>query len=123
MGYLWRAIDAEGEVLDILAPSERNKNAALKLMRKLLKKYGFVPDRTITDDLQSRGAAAYATNGLGALAGFSGGSGGLGNSIAFGSVVDGVYTSGSGGVACGINGNNTAGVNCGSTPRPRTRHR
>jgi transposase-like protein len=59
MVYLWRAIDAEGEVLDILAPSERNKNAALKLMRKLLKKYGFVPDRTITDDLQSRGAAAY----------------------------------------------------------------
>jgi putative transposase len=56
--YLWRAVDAEGEVLDVLVQSKRNKNAALKLMRKLLKKYGFVPDRMITDDLRSYGAAA-----------------------------------------------------------------
>ena len=52
MVYLWRAVDAEGEVLDVLVQSRRNKDAALKLMRKLLKKY-FVPDRLITDDLQS----------------------------------------------------------------------
>lgn len=58
MVYLWRAVDAEGEVLDVLVQSKRNKNAALKLMRKLLKKYGFVPDRMITDDLRSYGAAA-----------------------------------------------------------------
>src|SRR5712672_3178740 len=45
MVYLWRAVDAEGEVLDVLVQSRRNKRAALKLMRKLLKKYGFVPDR------------------------------------------------------------------------------
>jgi hypothetical protein len=38
MAYLWRAIDAEGEVLDVLVQSKRNKHAALKLMRKLLKK-------------------------------------------------------------------------------------
>ena len=38
--------------------SKRNKPAALKLMRKLLKKCGFVPDRMITDDLRSYGAAA-----------------------------------------------------------------
>jgi transposase-like protein len=38
--------------------SSRNKHAAAKLMRKLLKKYGFVPDRLITDDLRSYGAAA-----------------------------------------------------------------
>src|SRR5450631_860680 len=59
MVYLWRAVDAEGEVLDVLVQSKRNKHAALKLMRKLLKKYGFVPDRLITDDLRSYGAGAH----------------------------------------------------------------
>jgi transposase-like protein len=58
MVYLWRAVDAEGEVLDVLVQSKRNKHAAMKLMRKLLKRYGFVPDRMITDDLRSYGAAA-----------------------------------------------------------------
>jgi putative transposase len=56
--YLWRAVDAEGEVLDVLVQSKRNKHAALKLMRKLLKKYNFVPGRLITDELRSYGAAA-----------------------------------------------------------------
>jgi transposase-like protein len=56
--YLWRAVDAEGEVLDVLVQSKRDQHAARKLMRKLLKKYGFVPDRLITDDLRSYGAAA-----------------------------------------------------------------
>ena len=37
MVYLWRAVDAEGEVLDVLVQSRRNKAAALKLMRRLLK--------------------------------------------------------------------------------------
>ena len=58
MVYLWRAVDAEGEVLDVLVQSKRNKHAALKLMRKLLKKYAFVPERMITDELRSYGAAA-----------------------------------------------------------------
>jgi transposase-like protein len=58
MVYLWRAVDAEGEVLDVLVQSKRDKHAALKLMRTLLKKYGFVPERMITDDLRSYGAAA-----------------------------------------------------------------
>src|ERR1700726_4625356 len=58
MVYLWRAVDAEGEVLDVLVQSRRNKRAALKLMRKLLKKYGFVPDKLVTDDLRSYSAAA-----------------------------------------------------------------
>jgi putative transposase len=57
---LWRAVDAEGEVLDVLVQAKRNKQAALKLMRNLLKKYGFVPDLLITDDLRSYGAAAPA---------------------------------------------------------------
>jgi putative transposase len=52
MVYLWRAVDAEGEVLDVLVQSKRNKHAALKLMRKLLKKYAFVPERLVTDDLR-----------------------------------------------------------------------
>jgi putative transposase len=55
--YLWRAVDGEGEVLDILVQRRRNKKAALKLMRKLLKKQGFVPDAFITDKLPSYGAA------------------------------------------------------------------
>ena len=57
MVYLWRAVDAEGEVLDVLVQSKRNKHAALKPMRKLLKKYAFVPERLVTDDLQSYSAA------------------------------------------------------------------
>jgi transposase-like protein len=58
MADLWRAVDAEGEVLDVLVQSKRNKHAAMKLMRKPLKKYAFVPDRVVTDDLRSYGAAA-----------------------------------------------------------------
>src|ERR1700724_2595200 len=59
MVYLWRAVDAEGEVLDVLVQSKRNKRAALKLMRNLLKKYGFVPDKLVTDELRSYAAAAH----------------------------------------------------------------
>jgi putative transposase len=59
MVYLWRAVDAEGEVLDVLVQSRRNKRAALKLMRKLLKKYGFVPHKLVTDELRSYAAAAH----------------------------------------------------------------
>ena len=58
MVYLWRAVDAEGEVLYVLVQAKQNKHAALMLMRKLLKRYGFVPDLLITDDLRSYGAAA-----------------------------------------------------------------
>jgi transposase-like protein len=43
----------------VLVQSKRNKRAALKLMRKLLKKYAFVPERLITDDLRSYSAAAH----------------------------------------------------------------
>jgi putative transposase len=57
MVYLWRAVDAEGEVLDVLVQSKRDKRGALKLMRKLLVKYAIVPERLVTDDLRSyRGA-------------------------------------------------------------------
>ncbi len=55
--YLWRAVDSEGEVLDILVQGRRDKRAAQKLMRKLLKNQGFVPDAFVTDKLPSYGAA------------------------------------------------------------------
>jgi putative transposase len=58
MVCLWRAGDAEGEVLDVLVQSKRNKLAALKLMGKLLKKYAFVLERLVNDDLRSYSAAA-----------------------------------------------------------------
>jgi putative transposase len=41
----------------VLVQTRRNKRAALKLMRKLLKKYGFVPDKLVTDELRSYAAA------------------------------------------------------------------
>jgi transposase-like protein len=41
--YLWRAVDHEGEVLDMLVQRRRDKRAALRLMRKLLRKQGFAP--------------------------------------------------------------------------------
>ena len=59
MVYLWRAVDAEGEVLDVLVQSKRNRHAALKLMRKLLRKYALVPERLVTDDLRSYSAAVH----------------------------------------------------------------
>jgi putative transposase len=55
--YLWRAVDHEGEVLDMLVQRRRDKPAALRLMRKLLWKQGFVPQVLTTDKLASYGAA------------------------------------------------------------------
>src|ERR687883_432542 len=55
--YLWRAVDHEGEVIDVLVQRRRDKKAALKLMRKLLKKQGFAPAVVVTDKLRSYGAA------------------------------------------------------------------
>jgi putative transposase len=55
--YLWRAVDDEGEVLEVLVQAKRDKRAALKLMRKLLKKHGFAPEGWVADKLPSYGAA------------------------------------------------------------------
>jgi transposase-like protein len=55
--YLWRAVDSEGEVLDLLVQPKRDTKAALRLMRKLLKKQGYAPDELVTDKLGSYGAA------------------------------------------------------------------
>jgi putative transposase len=55
--YLWRAVDHEGEVLDMLVQRRRDKQAALRLLRKLLRKQGFKPKSLTTDKLGSYGAA------------------------------------------------------------------
>jgi len=55
--YLWRAVDDEGEVLDVLVQRRRDKAAAKKLMRKLLKKQGFAPTVVVTDKLKSYSSA------------------------------------------------------------------
>jgi len=55
--WLWRAVDEDGNVLDILMQSRRNKAAAKKFLQKLLKKQGFAPRVMVTDKLKSYGAA------------------------------------------------------------------
>jgi putative transposase len=50
--YLWRAGDAEGEVLDFLVQSKRNAKAARRLMRKLVKTQGVAPTIMVTDKLR-----------------------------------------------------------------------
>jgi putative transposase len=55
--YLWRAVDSEGEVLDVLLQPKRDTKAARKLMRKLLKKQGVAPDEWVTDKNPAYGAA------------------------------------------------------------------
>ena len=55
--FLWRAVDDEGEVLDMLVQERRSKGAALKLLRKLLKNQGVRPEAIVTDKLASYRAA------------------------------------------------------------------
>jgi putative transposase len=55
--YLWRAVDSEGEVLDMLVQPRRDKAAAVKLMRKLLKQQGYAPKVLVTDRLRSYACA------------------------------------------------------------------
>jgi len=55
--YLWRAVDQDGCVLDILVQRRRNKTAAKKFFRKLLKGCQYVPRVIINDQLKSYGAA------------------------------------------------------------------
>lgn len=60
--YLWRAVDGEGEVLDVLVQKRRNKRAVLKLLRKLLQNQGISPTKIVTDKLRSYGAALRYLN-------------------------------------------------------------
>lgn len=56
--YFWRAVADEGEVLDVLVQKRRDKDAALKLPRKLLRNQGIHPESIATDKLASYRAAA-----------------------------------------------------------------
>ena len=55
--WLWRAVDHEGEILDMLVQRRRDTKAALRLMRKLIRKQGFAPEVMVTDKLASYGCA------------------------------------------------------------------
>jgi putative transposase len=55
--WLWRAVDSEGEVLDMLVQPRRDRAAALRLMRKLLRKQGYAPTVLVTDRLASYACA------------------------------------------------------------------
>jgi transposase-like protein len=55
--YLWRAVDHEGEVLDMLVQRRRDSRAALRLIGKLLKKQGFAPKLLVTDKVRSYASA------------------------------------------------------------------
>jgi transposase-like protein len=55
--HLWRAVDGEGEVLELLVQSRRDQAAASRLLRKLLRRQGFMPTAIVTDKLRSYGAA------------------------------------------------------------------
>ncbi len=55
--YLWRAVDQDGDVIDILVQSRRDRRAATRFLRKLLKGQGREPRRLITDKLRSYAAA------------------------------------------------------------------
>ena len=57
MVYLWRAVDDEGTVLDVVVKHKRNTKAATRLLRKLLRNQGVKPTRIVTDRLGSYGAA------------------------------------------------------------------
>ena len=57
--WFWRAVDDEGEVLDLLVQRRRDARAAAKLMRRLLKKQGFAPDVLVTDKLRSQNTAPF----------------------------------------------------------------
>ena len=58
--YLWRAVDQDGEVIDILLQPRRDRHAAARFLRRLLKRSGRVPYRLVTDRLGSYRAAHRA---------------------------------------------------------------
>jgi putative transposase len=55
--YLWRAVDQDGVVLDILVQARRDANAAKRFFRRLLKGLQYAPRVIITDKLRSYGVA------------------------------------------------------------------
>ena len=60
--YLWRAVDDEGEFLDLVMQRERDTAAASKLLRRLLRNQAIEPTAIVTDGLTSYGAAPSTRN-------------------------------------------------------------
>ncbi len=63
VSYLWRAVDHEGEVLEVFATKRRGRKAALKFLKRAMKRYGR-PWTIVTDLLRSYGAAMKAIGNL-----------------------------------------------------------
>ena len=59
--YLWRAVDQDGDTLDILVQKRRNTGAATRFFRKCLKGLRYVPNRPVSDKLRSYQAAHRTT--------------------------------------------------------------
>ena len=59
--YLWRAVDQDSDVIDILVQPRRDRRAAERFLRKLLKGQGAEPLRLVTDKLRSHAAAHRTT--------------------------------------------------------------
>ena len=55
--YLWRAVDQDGEVVDVLLQAGRDGKAAKRFFRRLLKRHGAEPRKIVTDKLRSYGVA------------------------------------------------------------------
>jgi len=55
--YLWRAVDQDGDIIDILVQKRKDKRAALRFFKKLLKKQERIPFELMTDKLKSYGSA------------------------------------------------------------------
>jgi putative transposase len=55
--FLWRAVDQDNQVIDILVQKRKDKKAAKRFLKKMLKHQGRSPNRMITDKLRSYGAA------------------------------------------------------------------
>lgn len=62
--FLWRAVDDEGEVLDLVMQKGRDTKAALKLLQKLMRNQPVQPTMIVTAGLASYGAALSAIGGL-----------------------------------------------------------
>ena len=64
MLYLWRAVDHEGEVLEVFATKRRDRRAALRFLKRAMKRYGR-PKAIVTDRLRSYGAAMKTMGSMG----------------------------------------------------------
>ena len=61
--YLWRAVDHEGEVLEAFVTKRRDQAAALRFLKKLMRRHGW-PEEVVTNKLHSYGAAFKMMSGV-----------------------------------------------------------